>query len=62
MKTISSLDDPENADPKDVARLSSNMDCLTRFQVRLLLQANGAASLLQVSIACLIMIGERRHG
>lgn len=61
-EAISSLDDPENADPKDVAQAFINMGLLTRFQVRLLLQGKWRGFFIAGKYRLLDMIGEGGMG
>lgn len=61
-EAISSLDDLEHADPKDVAQAFINMGLLTRFQVRLLLQGKWRGFFIAGKYRLLDMIGEGGMG
>ena len=61
-EAIASLDDPTNADPKDVAQAFINMGLLTRFQVRLLLQGKWRGFFIAGKYRLLDMIGQGGMG
>lgn len=61
-ESIASLNDPEHADPKDVAQAFINMGLLTRFQVRLLLQGKWRGFFIAGKYRLLDMIGEGGMG
>jgi serine/threonine protein kinase len=61
-EALLSLDNPEQADPKDVAQAFINMGLLTRFQVRLLLQGKWRGFFIAGKYRLLDMIGEGGMG
>ncbi|MFO0813544.1 MAG: serine/threonine-protein kinase [Gemmatales bacterium] len=61
-EALLSLDNPEHADPKDVAQAFINMGLLTRFQVRLLLQGKWRGFFIAGKYRLLDMIGEGGMG
>jgi serine/threonine protein kinase len=61
-EALSQLDDPANADPKDLAQSFINMGMLTRFQVRLLLQGKWRGFMIAGKYRLLDMLGEGGMG
>jgi serine/threonine protein kinase len=61
-EAIGHLEDPVNADPKDLAQSFINMGLLTRFQVRLLLQGKWRGFMIAGKYRLLDMLGEGGMG